>query len=194
MVIKLWSDVELPVDVLLLTVEECDLLSCFIFLDDPFKSYSSFFDCVYFGSVESSDKEKLKIALVRYPRDSSSAGGSFIISKFARILRLKAVFFVGTCSGLKSVKSELGDVVVCSTLRTTAFKMPFSGVIGSAARHVADRWIAPLENLYEREVKVHYGDILSPPLADRFGWCHEDIIQVYPEAIAVATEVECKLL
>ena len=34
-----WETVELPVDFLLLTVEDCEFLSCFAYLKEPFKSY-----------------------------------------------------------------------------------------------------------------------------------------------------------
>ena len=36
-----WRDVHLPVDILLLTVESCDFLSCFSLLDQPCLLYTS---------------------------------------------------------------------------------------------------------------------------------------------------------
>jgi len=43
-------------------------------------------------------------------------------------------------------------------------------------------------------VSVHCGDVLSQPQVSKFRWRHEDIIQDYPEAIAVDTEGEGKVL
>ena len=34
-----WETVELPVDILSLTVEDCEFLSCFAYLKEPFNSY-----------------------------------------------------------------------------------------------------------------------------------------------------------
>ena len=44
-----WSGDHLPIDVLLLTVEICDFLSCFSLLEKPFKSYKLGIGYVYFG-------------------------------------------------------------------------------------------------------------------------------------------------
>ena len=34
---KSWTNVHLPIDIFLLTVESCDFLSCFSLLDQPFR-------------------------------------------------------------------------------------------------------------------------------------------------------------
>ena len=42
-------------------------------------------------------------------------------------------------------------------------------------------------------MRVHRdGDILSQRLAARSGWRHEDVVQQYPEAIAIESEGEGK--
>ena len=46
-----WSDDHLPIDIILLTVESCDFLSCFSLLDKPFKSYNKEIGYVYFGVI-----------------------------------------------------------------------------------------------------------------------------------------------
>ena len=63
--------------------------------------------------------------------------------------------------------------------------------ISNLIRHAADGWIPPLQKLDEREMKVHSkGDILSHPQAAGARWSFENIIQQYPEALAVETEGE----
>ena len=59
------SDVELPIDILLLTVEDCEFLNCFAYLDNPFKSYRKEIGFVYFGAMDKGDQGKLKIALIK---------------------------------------------------------------------------------------------------------------------------------
>ena len=189
---KQWSDVELPIDILLLTVEDCEFLSCFAYLDNRFKSYRKEIGPVYFGAMDKGDQGKLKIAIIKCSKGSAVPGGSVTVLKNAvRILRPKAVFSVGVCSGLAPEKVKLGDIIVSSKLTTPAFKTPVSRDIGNLIRHATDGWIPPLEKSDEREVKVHSEcDILSHPQAAGVGWSFEDIIQQYPEALAVETEGE----
>ena len=73
---KSCSDDHLPIDILLLTVESCDFLSCFSLLDKPFKCYKMGIGHVYFGSMgDSNDQEKLKIALMNCPKGAATPGG-----------------------------------------------------------------------------------------------------------------------
>ena len=161
-------------------------------MDNPFKSYCKDVGLVYFGSMGGCDKQRLKIALIKCSKGSSVPGGSLTVVKNAfRVLRPKAVFSVGACSGLSCTNSKLGDVVVSSKLVTPHFQTPVSSDIGNIIRYVADGWVAPLENPDEWEVSVHRDrDVLSVPLAASFGWRLEEIIQQYPAAIAVETEGE----
>ena len=190
-----WSNAELPIDVLLLTVEDCELLSCYYYLNEPFKSYHMDLGYVYFGSMGSGD-QKLKIALIKCSKGSVVPGGALtVVKNAASVLRPKAVFSVGACIGLNSEKTNRGDVVVSSKLTTPVYKTPVSRNIGNLMRSVADGWEAPLENPEVLEVRVHSdGDVLSQPLAASFGWRHENIIQQYPAAIAVETEGEGEIL
>ena len=98
-----WSDDHLPIDILLLTsVESSDFLSCFSFLDQPFKSYKFGIDYVYFGYIgDARDQEKLKVALVNCSKGAAAPGGSLtVVQNAVRVLGPKAVFSVGTCIGL----------------------------------------------------------------------------------------------
>ena len=187
------SDAELPIDILLLTVEDCEFLSCFYYLDKPFRSYCKETGYVYFGSMGSNDQQKLKVALIKCSKGSVVPGGSLTVLKNAvRVLRPKAVFSVGACIGLNSEKINLGDVVVSCKLTTSVYKIPVSKDIGNIITNVADGWQAPVEDPDVLDVSVHCGDVLSQPQVVKFGWRHEDIIQHYPEAIAVETEGEGK--
>ncbi|XP_078366805.1 uncharacterized protein LOC144650893 isoform X2 [Oculina patagonica] len=186
---KSWNDVELPVDFLLLTVEDCEFLGFFPYLEEPFKSYRKDIGYVWFGYMGSTvgSVKKLKIALMKCSKGSVGPGGSLTVVKNAvSVLRPKSVFSVGACSGLSRGKVKLGDVVVSSKLITPTHKTPASRDIGTLIRHAADGWNAPLANPDAVEVRVHCdGAVLSSPEV-----ISEDMIQQYPEAIAVDTEGE----
>ena len=179
-----WNNVELPVDILLLTVEDCEFLSCFAYLREPFKSYHISTGYVYFGCMGDDQGKKMKIALMRCSKGPDVPGGSLSVSKDAiLLLRPKAIFSVGACSGLNNKKVKLGDVVVSAKLITAAHKTPPSRDIGNLIKHVADGWKAPLQNADEYNAKVHCdGVVLSISEANR------DMIRKHPEAIAVEME------
>ena len=186
---KPWECVDLPIDILLLTVEDCEFLSCFSFLDRPFKSYTIDVGPIYFGYIgNAGDQEKLKVALTKCSKGAAGPGESLTSVKNAvRVLRPKAVFSVGTCSGLSPDKVKLGDVVVSSKLTTPGFKTPVSRHLGNLVRDAPCGWVAPLENPGELKVKVHCdSDVLSQ--AVKCG-C-DDLQKQHPEAIAVETEGE----
>ncbi|XP_068699975.1 NLR family CARD domain-containing protein 3-like isoform X2 [Montipora foliosa] len=189
---KPWGNADLPIDILLLTVEDCEFLSCFSFLDRPFKSYKEEVGPIYFGYTgNNGDQEKLKVALMKCSKGAAVPGGSLTAVKNAvRVLSPKAVFSVGTCSGLSSNKVKLGDVVVSAKLTTAAgFKSPVSRRMSDLVRDAPYGWFAPLENPDELEVEVHCdGDILSQTQGARCGCA--DLHLQYPEAIAVETEGE----
>ena len=183
-IVNPWETVELPVDILLLTVEDCEFLSCFAYLKEPFKSYHISTGPVYFGCMGDDQGKKMKIALMRCSKGPDVPGGSLSVSKDAiLLLRPKAIFSVGACSGLNSKKVKLGDVVVSAKLITATHKTPPSRDIGNLIKHVADGWKAPLQNVDECNAKVHCdGVVLSISEANR------DLIDQYPEAIAVEME------
>ncbi|XP_022798299.1 uncharacterized protein LOC111336455, partial [Stylophora pistillata] len=179
-----WSNVERPVDILLLTVEDCEFLSCFAYLKEPFKSYHISIGYVYFGYMGDDQGKKMKIALMRCSKGSDVPGGSLSVTKDAiLLLRPKAIFSVGACSGLNRREVKLGDVVVSTELTTYAHRTPPSRDIGILVRHMADGWKAPLQNADEYNAKVHCdGVFLSISEANK------DMIGQHPEAIAVGME------
>ena len=179
-----WSNVELHVDILLLTVEDCEFLSCFAYLKELFKSYHNSTGPVYFGCMGDYHGKKMKIALMRCSKGPDVPGGSLSASKDAiLLLRPEAIFSVGACSGLNSEKVKLGDVVVSAKLITAAHKTPPSRDISNLIKHVADGWKAPLQNADEYDAKVHCdGVVLSISEANR------DMIRKHPEAVAVEME------
>ena len=187
-----WSDDYLPIDILLLTAESCDFLSCFSFLDQPFKSYKFGIGYVYFGYMgAASDQERLKVALVNCSKGAATPGGSLtVVQNAVRVLGPKAVFSVGTCISLGLEKTRMGDVVISSWLTTTeGFKTPASPRLGSLARDAPYGWEAPLKRPDEWEIKVHSnGEILSQSLREK---CQNvNICQQYPRAVAIDTEGE----
>ena len=160
-----WSDVQLPVDILLLTVEDCEFLACYTFLENSFKSYDQTLGYVYFGTMGAeTGEEALKVALMRCYKGSSGPGGSQNVIKNAVMkLRPKAAFSVGGCMGLKSKDTKLGDVVVSSKLSTEEFTTPVRRNIGNLNLFVTEGWKPPLKDpVREETVQVHCdSDIFS---------------------------------
>ncbi|XP_044164928.1 uncharacterized protein LOC114949420 [Acropora millepora] len=188
-----WSDDHLPIDILLLTsVESCDFLSCFSFLDEPFKCYKREIGYVYFGRMgDVSDQEKLKVALINCSKGAAAPGGSLtVVLNAVKVLQPKAVFSVGTCISLGLEKARMGDVVISSKLSTAeGFITPGSPLLGNLVRDASFGWDAPLKNPEEWEVKVHCsGDILSQSLTEKCQ--NKNISEQYPKAVAIETEGE----
>ena len=151
---KPWSDVQdqLPVDILLLTVEDCEFLACYVFLHYPIKSFHDNLGFVFFGTMGESGEEALKVALMRCSK--GGPGGSQNVVKNAVIpLRPKAVFIVGCCRGLNPQDTKLGDVVVSSKLITEEFSTPVKKNIGNLILFSSGGWDPP--TTAEEEVKVH---------------------------------------
>ena len=179
---KPWSDDHLPVDILLLTVEDCEFLACYCFLRNPFKSYDKNLGFVYFGNM-GDEEEPLKVALIM--RSSSPGGAQTVVRNAVTALRPKATFSVGLCNGLNHEKAKLGDVVVSSMLTTDVYKAPVSRDIGHLVKGAACGWEAPLESPEAHDVKVHCDcEVLSCP--DRFS--AEQQQKLHPEAIALEME------
>ena len=189
---KTWSDDHLPIDILLLTAESCDFLSCFSFLDQPFKCYKREIGYVYFGCMgDVSDQEKLKVALINCSKGAAAPGGSLtVVLNAVKVLQPKAVFSVGTCISLGLEKARMGDVVISSKLSTAeGFITPGSPLLGNLAQDAPYGWDAPLKNPEEWEVEVHCsGDILSQSLTEKCE--NRNISEQYPKAVAIETEGE----
>lgn len=85
---KQWGDFELPIDVLLLTVKDCEFLACYYFRKKPLRSYlKELTACsfLYVGEVGEIDGMTL-LKIATQPRGVENA---------LEILQLKAVFRVG---------------------------------------------------------------------------------------------------
>ena len=160
-----WSSVDHPVDILLLTVEDCEFLACYHYLKDSFRSYEKSIGFVYFGKMGEDKDGSLKVALVRCSKQSSYPGSSQTATRNAvTLLKPKATFLVGFCYSPRTGKAQLGDVVISSKLTTDCHKTPVSRNVGNLVRSAAYGWKAPLENPEAREVKVHCdGEVFGCP-------------------------------
>ena len=163
--LKPWNDVQLPVDILLMTVEDCEFLACYAYLRNSFKSYRKNLGYVYFGTMGESGGVPLRVALMTCSEGSSAPGGSLVTVKNAVVeLRPKAVFYIGNCVGLNPevTKLQLGDVVISSKLLTDAFTTPVGRDILHLVRHANDGWIPPLRSPEDHKVQVCCdGEILT---------------------------------
>ena len=200
-----WTSVQLPIDILLLTVKECEFLGCLSHLNtDFFKSYYKSLGYVYFGDM-GEDEMKLKIAVIQCNMGSSGPKGSVVVvSNAVKILRPKAVFCVGFCGGLNHKKVKLGDVVVSARLMTYAsikitesgirqrgVNVPLKNQLADLIRSAGYGWEAPLKDPGILEVKVHRdGVFLSGPEVVDNNERREELIQQFPEAIAIEMEGE----
>ena len=72
------SDVQLPVDILLMTVEDYEFLACYAYLKNSFKSFHKKLGFVYFGTMGESGDVPLKVALMTCSEGSSAPGGSLV--------------------------------------------------------------------------------------------------------------------
>ena len=187
-------EAHLPVDVLLLTVKNCEFLACYMQLNNPYKCWFDGLGYVYFEDVDESQDDKVKVALMRCHKGSSGPGGSLISVKNAdTVLRPKAVISVGTCSGLNTEKTKLGDVVVSAKLRelSTGMRSYVSRRFLNVIKHSADGWAAPLKNPEAREINVHCdGEFLSGPEQVSVEWRHKQLAESHPQATAMEMEGE----
>ena len=160
---KPWNEVHLPIDILLLTVKDCEFLASYAYLRNAIKSYHVNLGYVYFGDMGESGDVPLKVALITCSEGSSAPHGSLVTVKNAVVeLRPKAVFSVGTCVGLNPEVTKLGDVVVSSKLTTESLKTPVGRGFLHLVRHADHGWIPPLKRPEDRKVQVCCdGEILS---------------------------------
>ena len=197
---------DLPVDVLLLTVEDCEFLACYSELKNPYKCFFADLGFVYFSDVSES-QEEVKVALLRCYK--SGPGGSLIsVKNAATVLRPKAVISVGACSGLHPEKCKLGDVVVSAKLATYASKVVINNQEHSTGmrnyvskcflnviKNCADGWQAPLKNLADaQQVQVYTAaEFLSGPEQVISGQRRDQLAETNPQAIAMENEGEGRM-
>ena len=201
------KDVQLPIDILLLTVKDCEFLSCYYYINDPFISYVKGLGRVYFGSLGEDQDVKLYIALMQYSEGSKVPGGALTAVKNAVTqLRPKAVFSVGQCSGMNQETTKLGDVVVSEKLTTYSYQKvtkdgkKFCGFTTPVSRDIAELikcaghgWNPPLENPKERKVEVLSGEVLSGTEVVQAEWRQQELMKSFPGAIVIESEGEGKI-
>ena len=198
----------LPIDVLLVTVKDCEFLACYNELTDRYRCYYKDVGYVYFNNVQlnvQSHEEIVKIALLRCNEGSTGPSSSLIAVKNAvPILQPKAVISVGACSGLNPDKTKLGDVIVSAKLTTYASKVvtsdqeQWAGISSYVSRrflnvitNCADGWQPPLKKPEDRHIKVHKNDeFLSGPEQIRAEWRRKELLDRHPLATVVEMEGE----
>ena len=211
---KLLCDCQIQVDILLLTVvkedtgEDCEFLSCLAYLNPGFrKIYHPDLGHVYLGDM-GEDHLKLNVAVTKCYEGSSSTGGSIVVVINAvKVLKPKAVFCVGSCSGLDVTKVSLGDVVVLEKLVTYAFsevtengikergvKVPLKPHLSKLILSADEGWKPPLKDPGTLEVRMHRGTFLSgPEVINNHKRCSA-LMERFPEAVAIEREGEGKFL
>ena len=205
-----WNRNQPPTDILLLTAEDCEFLSCLSFLNpDFYKTYHIKLGYVYFGSVGDSETTKLKIAVVKCNKGSTVPGGSVVVVKnVTEALRPKAVLNVGFCGSLNETKAKLGDVVVSARLLTYApTKVTANGIqecgihvrfekhLRNLVKNCGEGWKPPLEDLEALDVEIHRdGVLLSGPEIVANKERRDQLSERFPEAIAIEMEGEGKSL
>ena len=203
-----WKDAQLPIDILLLTVKDCEFLNCLSYLNGIFRSYHDKLGKVYFGSI-GDEGMLLKVALLKCDKGSTGPGGSTVVVKNAvEVLGPRAVFCVGFCAGLNCKKVKLGDVVVSAKLITYAAKkvlkdgiqdrgdrVPVPERIAKLIPDVAAGWVAPLKTTEKLDVTVHRDGVFlsGPELVDN-SERRKELVSRFPEAIAIEMEGEGKSL
>ena len=202
---KLRNHARLPVDILLLTVKDCEFLACYMHLNNPFRCWFDGLGFVYFGDENEGQEEKVKVALLRCHEGSSGPGGSIVTTKNAvSVLMPKAVILVGTCGSLRPEETKLGDVVISAKLTTYGLKVVtndkelHNNIRTFASKRFLDLikdsalgWEAPLENSEDREVKIHSsGELLSVPEVINAEWRRKELAETFPQAVAIDSEAE----
>ena len=188
--------------------EDCEFLSCLAHLNPGFcRIYHPNLGCAYVGDIGENDL-KLNVAVVKCYEGSSSTGGSiFVVIDAVQVLKPKAVFCVGSCSGLNVTRVNLGDVVVLKKLVTYAFskvtengieelgvKVPLKPHLSKLILSAGDGWKPPLKDPRALEVKIHRGTFLSgPEVISNHQQCNA-LIERFPEAVAIEREGEGKFL
>ena len=190
------DEVPLPVDFLLLTVQDFEFLACYMQLVNPFRCWYDNIGYVYFENAGASNK--VKVALIRSNEGSSGAGGALITVKNAvPVLQPKAVISVGTCSSLNPEKAKLGDVVVSAKLKelSTGMRSYVSRRFLYVIKHSADGYKAPLNNPQAHEPNVHCnGEFLSGPELVSAEPRRKELAESNPQAIAFEREGEGEFL
>ena len=197
---------QLPIDILLLTVRDCEFLACLSFMTSFTKRYENDLGFVYIGSM--CESSVMKIAVMKCRMGAAVPGGSAgVVRDAVKALTPKAVFCVGYCGGLNPAKVKLGDVVISEKLITYApskvtengieelgDRVPPSTKLGKLILNAADGWEAPLQDPAELEVEVKRGALLSGPQMVDNNELRKALIKRFPNGIAIEMEGEGKMI
>lgn len=202
---KPWPEHELPVDVLLLTGESCELLSCVSHFNKGsiYKSYKMEIGHVFFGKI-GQQNELMKIAVMESYVQATDT--SLTVLEAVKELGPKAIFCVGFCGGLDDKKVNLGDIVISKMVRTyTSVSVMEEGImdrnigvpvpfeIGGILKRADDHWIPPLKNPLELDLIRHKeGVFLSGPEKVNNKKRRDELVKHFPDAIAIERQGEGK--
>ena len=203
-----WDRDKLPVDILLLTVVDCEFLACAHYLKPEFyTSYHEKLGPVCFGEIGEKGQDSLKIALYQSP-DKGPTEATIVVKNTVEVLQPKAAIWVGFCGGLKEDKVKSGDVVISSKLRTySAEKVteertvdrniaaPSFKSLLNLLKFADYGWKPPLKNKEKLEVKVvKNGVLLSGPKVVDNKKLRAELTERFPDADAIEMEGEGKIL
>lgn len=176
--IKNWSDVQFPIDILLLTVEEFEFLSSFANLKNPFVSHDQDVGNVYFGEIG-----QLRVALVNSHGNTTPVDYAVSSKKAIIKIRPRVVFLVGVCGSLDAAKARRGDVlIILDKSSSTGIRALKSNRSSSLVRFVGEGLMALLQDPDDREVRIPRGDLL---LCAQDRNMSEELIQSHPDAFAI---------
>ena len=208
------GDCQIPVDILLLTVmkedtcEDYEFLSCLAYLNPDFcKTYHPDLGFVYLGYMGEDDL-KLNVAVMKCYEGFNSTGRSYVVVINAvKVLKPKAVFCVGSCSGLNVTNVSLGDVVVSRRLVSYVFRkvtengieeralqVPLKPYMSKLILNAGDGWKPPLKDPGTFEVEVHSGTFLSGLEVMNNHKLFNALIERFPKVVAIELEDEGKFL
>ena len=194
---------QLPIDILLLTVKDCEFLACLSVLTGFSRMFQKGLGYVYIGNIG-----EMKIAVMKCKMGAAGPGGAAGVVKDAvKALTPKAVFCVGCCGGLQPVKVKLGDVVISEVLITYApskvtkdgieergYRVPLKPNLAKVILNAAAGWSPPLRDPAELEVeRVKRGALLSGPYRIDNNDVRKALLNRFPGAIAVEMEGEGKV-
>ncbi|XP_068735893.1 death domain-containing ATP nucleosidase-like isoform X3 [Montipora capricornis] len=191
------------IDFLLLTVQQCEFLSCYHHLLKPKQYYSKRTGYVYVGKIgDETEQEKLTIGLMKCSMGSGVGGSAVTVQNAVTTLKPKGVFCVGFCGGMNAKKAKLGDVVVSAKLISYAPRkvteggielrgtiVPLGKKLNDLLRDADHGWKPPLQNLEEAGKAVN-GTMLSGPVLVNNKNERAKLLEEYPNAIAIEMEGE----
>ena len=199
---------QLPIDILLLTANDCEFLSCLSVVNAPYRmTYCEKLSYVFFCDI--GGEGKLRYALAKCSKGATTPGGAVVVVRNAlEVLRPKTVFNVGFCGSMDKRKTKLGDIVVSAKLiiyastkvmgdgiQERGVRAPLGKHLPYLIRRAADNWKAPLNDREELDVKVHTdGLFMSGPEVVSNSERLNELSKRFPDAIAIEMEGEGKAL